>query len=186
MTAKTAVSRIVYPYAEALIAIGQETNTIDCINKDVNIISLLLKDSKEFKDFLLNPLISNTDKKNLVKNILNEQISDNFLRFLMVLFDRNRIIYLESILQVYLELSYDRLSIKVAEVFSASALSSEQQKTLVDKLRDMTGAKQVKLVLKIDKELIGGFTIQLGSRFIDKSIKGQLNQMANCLSSSSI
>ena len=57
MTAKTAVSRIVYPYAEALIAIGQETNTIDCINKDVNIISLLLKDSKEFKDFLLNPLI---------------------------------------------------------------------------------------------------------------------------------
>jgi F-type H+-transporting ATPase subunit delta len=104
----------------------------------------------------------------------------------MVLFDRNRIIYLESILQVYLELSYDRLSIKVAEVFSASALSSEQQKTLVDKLRDMTGAKQVKLVLKIDKELIGGFTIQLGSRFIDKSIKGQLNQMANCLSSSSI
>jgi F-type H+-transporting ATPase subunit delta len=102
MTAKTAVSRIVYPYAEALIAIGQETNTIDCINKDVNIISLLLKDSKEFKDFLLNPLISNTDKKNLVKNILNEQISDNFLRFLMVLFDRNRIIYLESILQVYL------------------------------------------------------------------------------------
>jgi F-type H+-transporting ATPase subunit delta len=186
MTVKTAVSRIVYPYAEALITIGQETNTIDCINKDVNIISLLLKDSKEFKNFLLNPVISNTDKKNLVKNILNEQISDNFLRFLMVLFDRNRIIYLESILQIYLELSYARLSIKVAEVLSANALSSEQQKSLVDKLQKMTGAKQVKLVLKIEPDLIGGFTIQMGSRLIDKSIKGQLNQMANCLSNASI
>jgi F-type H+-transporting ATPase subunit delta len=47
----------------------------------------------------------------------------------------------------------------------------------------MTGATQVKLILRIDKSLLGGLTIQIGSQLIDTSIKGQLKLMASCLGS---
>jgi len=181
MAVKSSIPKIAYPYAEALMSLGQSTNTVDCINKDINIVSVLLNESADFKNFLLNPVISVKDKQSLVKNILNDQVSDNFLRFLMLLFDRNRMAYLESIIKVYLELSYKQLSIKVAEVVSAIPLSSDQQIALIEKLKVMTGANQVKLVLRIDKSLLGGLTIQIGSQVIDTSVKGQLRQMASCL-----
>jgi|TARA_B110000977_G_scaffold201265_1_gene295044 F-type H+-transporting ATPase subunit delta len=183
MAVKTSIPKIAHPYAEALMALGQKTNTVDCINKDVNIISVLLNESKDFKSFLLNPIISVKDKQSVVKNILHDQVSDNFLRFLLLLFDRKRIAYLESIIQAYLELSYKQLSIKIAEVVSSSPLSSDQQIALIEKLKVMTGATQVKLILRIDKSLLGGLTIQIGSQLIDTSIKGQLKLMASCLGS---
>ena len=52
MAVKTSIPKIAHPYAEALMALGQKTNTVDCINKDVNIISVLLNESKDFKSFL--------------------------------------------------------------------------------------------------------------------------------------
>ena len=43
------------------------------------------------------------------------------------------------------------------------------------------GAKQIKLALKVDPQLIGGFTIEIGSKMIDTSIRGQLKQISTLL-----
>ena len=45
----------------------------------------------------------------------------------------------------------------------------------------MTGAKQIKLALKLDPQLSGGFTIEIGSKMIDTSIRGQLRQISSLL-----
>ena len=68
-----------------------------------------------------------------------------------------------------------------AKVVSSVELSGQQQKSLATKLKQITGAKQIKLALKVDPELIGGFTVEMGSTFIDTSIKNQLSQLANTL-----
>ena len=81
------------------------------------------------------------------------------------------------------QLSGDRVS---AENFQQHAehyqrILSEAQKEIAEKLKIITGAKQIKLALKVDPELIGGFTVEMGSTFIDTSIKNQLSQLANTL-----
>jgi F-type H+-transporting ATPase subunit delta len=48
-------------------------------------------------------------------------------------------------------------------------------------LKKITGAKQIKLALKVDPQLIGGFTIEIGSKLIDTSIRGQLKQISTLL-----
>ena len=50
----------------------------------------------------------------------------------------------------------------------------------------MSGAKQIKLKLTVDEALIGGFIVQVGSKIIDSSIKGQLRQLASYLGASVI
>jgi F-type H+-transporting ATPase subunit delta len=64
-------------------------------------------------------------------------------------------------------------------------MSEGQQEALVAKLKAMTNVKQVKLDIKVDKTLIGGFTVQIGSRVIDTSIQGQLKKLASHLGASS-
>jgi len=54
-------------------------------------------------------------------------------------------------------------------------------KKFAERLKVITGAKQIKLALKVDPQLIGGFTVEIGSKMIDTSIRGQLKQISSLL-----
>jgi len=82
-------------------------------------------------------------------------------------------------------MAYKQASVEVAHVISSSEMSESQQEALVSKLKAMTGVKQVKLDIKVDKALIGGFTVQIGSQVVDTSIQGQLKKLASHLGASS-
>ena len=112
---------------------------------------------------------------------MSEQIDAITLNFLLLLVDRSRIEFLEAIAQKFLELSFKHESIEIAKVTSSIQLSTQQQKAIAAKLKIITGAQQIKLALKVDPSLIGGFTIEVGSKLIDTSIRSQLKQISTLL-----
>jgi F-type H+-transporting ATPase subunit delta len=175
------LSKVAEPYAVALLALALRSNALKETTNDMNIVSQFLSNSSDLKKFLGNPLITRDAKKNVVKDILGEQIGGNTLKFLLLLVERNRIQVLESIAQKFLELSYKQESIEIAKITSSIQLSADQQKDIAEKLKTITGAKQIKLALKVDPQLIGGFTIEIGSKMIDTSIRGQLKQISYLL-----
>ena len=99
----------------------------------------------------------------------------------MLLVDRGCISLLDTLAQRFLELSYKTEKIEIAKITSSIQLSADQQKNIAEKLKTITGAKQIKLALKVDPALIGGFTVEIGSKLIDTSIRGQLKQISNLL-----
>jgi F-type H+-transporting ATPase subunit delta len=175
------LSKVAEPYAEALLDLAISNDALKETTNDINIVSQFLANSSDLKKFLGNPLITRSAKKTVVKDILGEQIGGSTLKFLLLLVDRNRIQVLESIAQKFLELSYKQESIEIAKITSSIQLSAEQQKEIAEKLKVITGAKQIKLALKVDPQLIGGFTIEIGSKMIDTSIRGQLKQISSLL-----
>ena len=175
------VSKVAEPYAEALFDLAKSTDNLTEITNDMNIVSQFLANSKDLKKFLANPLITREAKKNVVKDVLDEQINSSSLNFLLLLVDRNRINTLEVIIQRFLELSCEQDSIVIAKVTSAVQLSSQQQQSLAEKLKQIANAKQIKLALKVDPKLLGGFIVEIGSQLIDASIRGQLRQISNAL-----
>jgi F-type H+-transporting ATPase subunit delta len=175
------LSKVAEPYAEALLDLAKSNDSLKETTNDMNIVSQFLANSSDLKKFLGNPLITKAAKKNVVKDILGEQIGGSTLKFLLLLVDRGRIQVLESISQKFLELSYKQESIEIAKITSSIQLSAGQQKDIAEKLKVITGAKQIKLALKVDPTLIGGFTIEIGSKMIDTSIRGQLKQISSLL-----
>ena len=103
------------------------------------------------------------------------------LFYLLLLVDRSRVAVLDEIAQKFLELSYKQESIAIAKVTSSVQLSARQQQNIAEKLKVISGAKQIKLALKVDPQLIGGFTVEIGSKLIDTSIRGQLRQISSLL-----
>ena len=175
------IGKIVEPYAEALLELANSSGSLKETTNDMNIVSQFLVNSSDLKKFLGNPLVTREAKKNVIKDILGEQIDKKTLTFLMLLVDRGRIAILGNIAQRFLELSYKSDSIQIAKIISSVQLSAEQQKNIAEKLKTITGAKQIKLALKVDPTLIGGFTVEIGSKLIDTSIRGQLNQITSLL-----
>jgi F-type H+-transporting ATPase subunit delta len=164
------LSKVSVPYAEALLDLAKSNDSLKETTNDMNIVSQFLANSSDLKKFLGNPLITKDAKKNVVKDILGEQIGDSTLKFLLLLVERGRI-----------EVSFKQDSIEIAKITSSIQLSAQQQKEIAEKLKVITGAKQIKLALKVDPALIGGFTIEIGSKMIDTSIRGQLKQISALL-----
>jgi F-type H+-transporting ATPase subunit delta len=173
--------KVAEPYAEALLDLAKSNNSLQDMTNDMNIVSQFLANSSDLKKFLSNPLITKDAKKNVVKDVLGEQIDGRTLKFLLLLVDRGRIQILENVAEKFLELSYKQESIEIAKITSSIKLSADQQKEIAEKLKIITGAKQIKLALKVDPQLIGGFTIEIGSKMIDTSIRGQLRQISTLL-----
>jgi F-type H+-transporting ATPase subunit delta len=175
------LSKVAEPYAEALLDLAKSNDSLKETTNDMNIVSQFLANSSDLKKFLGNPLITRSAKKTVVKDILGEQIGGSTLKFLLLLVERNRIQVLDSIAQKFLELSYKQECIEIAKITSSIQLSADQQKNIAEKLKLITGAKQIKLALKVEPQLIGGFTVEIGSKLIDTSIRGQLKQISNLL-----
>lgn len=173
--------KIALPYAEALLESAQEKQAVEQTNKDLNFIAGLLSKSSELQTFLDNPLITTITKKSVLKDLLVNQVNNFVVNFLLILVDRRRITLLSIIIEKYLELSYKVDSITIAEVRAAIALTEIQQVDLIQKLKNLTNSKEVKLVMKIDPELIGGLIIKVGSKVIDTSLAGKLKQMSSYL-----
>jgi len=179
-------NKIAKPYADAFLEIATGAGSLDATINDLNCITTALSESQDLEKAIQNPLISVAAKKDIIKSVFSGNVGGSTVKFMMVLCDRGRIEYLESISRLALELAYKKASIEVAYVTSSTEMSSSQQESLVDKLKTMTGAEQIKLEVSVDESLIGGFTVQVGSQIIDTSIRNQLKQLSAHLGASSL
>merc|ERR1711935_1333132 len=141
----------------------------------------LITETKELSIYLNNPIVSRKSKREVLAKILKSQLNIETFKFLMVLVDRDRINVLGAIINNYLELVYQAASIKMIEVSTASEFTNSQKETLIQKLKELTNAREIRLITTIDPSLIGGFLIQTESKIIDFTIKNQLQQLAKHL-----
>lgn len=176
--------KLALPYAEALLDITSKEGSLDKVINDLTSLSKILTESSDLKKALANPTLSSTTKKEIIKSVFKDAVSNTIIKFLMVLSDRGRIAYLADVIEKALELAYQKASIQIAYVTSSLELTSSQEEALVEKLQAMTGASQIKLNLTVDNSLLGGFIVQIGSKIIDNSVKGQLRQLSAYLGAS--
>jgi len=183
MSANPLASKIAAPYARALFDFSVDKNIMHQITADFQNLEIFLDESSELTDYLNNPLVSQDAKGEVLTKILKSQVNSETFKFLMVLVDRDRINLLKSVITNYLELVYETASIKTIEVVTAVEFSNTQKNTLIQKLKELTNAREIKLAITVDPNLIGGFLIKTESKVIDFTIKNQLQQLAKHLDS---
>ncbi|MEO1465046.1 MAG: ATP synthase F1 subunit delta [Cyanobacteria bacterium J06633_1] len=170
-------SEISEPYAQAIMSLAQQENLTDQFGETFRSLESLLSESKEFKDFVLNPVIKNEDKKSVLKQVMGDS-NPYIVNFMMLLVDKRRIVFLESIADQYLSLLRKLNQTVLAEVTSAQELTDEQKGNIVNKVKGIVEAKDVELKASVDPSLIGGVIIKVGSKVIDASLRGQLRRIS--------
>lgn len=194
MTNKMSAIKIATPYAEAFFQLGlslyvkdEDPDVFYQLIFDIQDLLKLLSECPELEVFLRNPLNSIESKKLTLEQCLSKKFSLYTVDFLNLLVDKKRIGYIESIGKIFLEKAYDFVCIKFVEVWSTIKLSSKQQKALTHKITDMLGpvftepyvqSPIIQLTLRIDPKILGGLVIKIGSKVIDLSLRGELQNLA--------
>ena len=170
-------AQVLEPYAEALMSLAQSNNLIEQFGEDIGSLLELLKNSEDLQLFLASPVVREEDKKAVLRRIGGEQLHPYVMNFLMILVDRRRIQFLEGILKKFQTLLRKLKQTVVAEVTSAVELTDAQRQSVSEKVKAMTNAHEVELDTNIDRDLIGGVIIKVGSHVIDASLRGQLRRI---------
>ena len=181
MSANPLAVKIATPYARALFDFSVEKNIMHQITADFQNLEIFLEKATELTDYLNNPIISQDAKREILTKTLQSQVNTETFKFLMVLVKRERINLLKSVIVNYLELVYETASIKMIEVSTAFPFTNSQKNALIQKLKDLTNAREIRLVINVDSSLIGGFLIKTKSKIIDLTIKNQLQNLAKHL-----
>jgi F-type H+-transporting ATPase subunit delta len=183
MSVNTLAAKIAAPYARALFDFSVDKNIMHQITADFQNLDIFLSESTELTDYLNNPIVRRDAKAEVLTKILKSQINSETFKFLLVLVSRDRINLLKSVIKKYLELVYETASIKTMEVVTAAEFSNAQKNTLIQKLKELTNSREIKLAITVDPSLIGGFLIKTESKVIDFTIKNQLQRLAKHLDS---
>jgi len=181
MSANPLTKKVAVPYARALFDFSVEKNIMHQITADFQNLDVFLDEASELTDYLNSPIVNQKAKREILEKTLKSQINSETFKFLMVLVERDRISLLRAVINNYLELVYQTASIKMVEVSTASAFTNAQKNTLIEKLKELTNAREIRLVINEDASLIGGFLIKTESKIIDFTIKNQLQQLAKHL-----
>ena len=181
MSGNPLTEKVAVPYARALFDFSIEKNIMHQITADFQNLDIFFNESQELATYLNNPIINQEAKREVLTKILKSQLNIETFKFLMVLVNRDRINVLSPIINSYLELVYQAASIKMVEVSTATEFTNLQKETLIQKLKELTNAREIRLITTIDSNLIGGFLIQTESKIIDFTVKNQLQQLAKHL-----
>eukprot|EP01023_Acetabularia_acetabulum_P002438 TRINITY_DN1097_c0_g1_i3.p2 TRINITY_DN1097_c0_g1~~TRINITY_DN1097_c0_g1_i3.p2 ORF type:complete len:227 (-),score=43.05 TRINITY_DN1097_c0_g1_i3:92-772(-) len=166
-------------YAGALVDLSKEKNALEEVHTDMDTLSSVLKNDEALKEFLVNPVIQEGKKYGVLDKIATEaSFSPYTTNFLKLLIQKGRMEAIQEIFEAF-ELEYCVLTdTQVATLRSVVQLDRDQQLSVAQKIKDLTGSKNIRLKPIIDESLIGGFIVEYGSSQIDLSVKGQLDKIS--------
>ena len=144
MSINPLASKIASPYARALFDFSVEKNIMHQITADFQNLENFLNESPELLDYLNNPIVSQTAKREVLTKTLESEVNTETFKFLMVLVNRDRTNLLLSIINSYLELVYETASIKMIEVSTAFPFANLQKNTLIQKLKELINVREIR------------------------------------------
>jgi F-type H+-transporting ATPase subunit delta len=164
-------------YAQALFALADEGKKLDQVAGDLATLRAMLETSEDMGRVIRSPLLSRDDAAKAMAALAKKaSLSELSANFLGVVARNRRLFALPGMISVYLsELSRRRGEV-AAEVITAAPLSAKQEAAITAALKQAVGAK-VTVSVKLDKSLIGGLIVRVGSKLIDSSIKSKLNRL---------
>ena len=164
-------------YSRALYEVAKEANELEKVESDIKAFNSLLKNNSDLKNFFNNPTQS-INNQNEAINILSEKLnlSKNLKNFLFLLIEKRRIFFISKILDSFLKLCLIKRGEIEASLISSKELSQSELENISKDL-SITMGSTLKFDYKIDKDLIGGLKLQLGSFMIDTSIKNKLKKL---------
>jgi len=170
------VYRISYRYANSLFKLAEEKNTLAKIAEDVELLFSTISNSKELRTLLKNPVIKSDKKKELLTKIFEGKISDDMMRFIDFVIEKNREDILLDIMQEFLNLRDNKEGILRVQVITAVEIDDNLKKE-IEKVLENKERKKIKSTYVINPNILGGYVIRFKDTVIDASLTHQLERL---------
>jgi F-type H+-transporting ATPase subunit delta len=166
-------AKVAIRYATSFLEASIEKNNLEQSASDMDVIFNAINKSSLLKRFLENPVVKSELKKKVLNEIFKKYVSDDTIKFLEFIVDKNRENALKDIAEKFLELKDDYTGVVRVDITSAFELSDDQKKDIQQKFQAILN-KKVVASFKVDENVLGGFVAKVKDTVYDASVSHQL------------
>lgn len=172
------VSRYARAFADVVASAHLDTAAID---RQLSDFLATWDDSSELRELFANPAVP-APQKVAILDKMNEKLAlQRELRNLIaILINNDRIVHIHEVADAYRAELQQRLGIRPAEITIARELAEQERKTLLAGVTRLAGA-EVQATFKLDRNILGGTVVRIGSTVYDGSVRGRLERLREAL-----
>jgi len=174
-------SLITLRYAKALYLKADEEHSLQEVLEDIRLIKKTFSENLDLDEAIHYPFIYPSRKKKILNNLFENKIQPVTLRFLYLVIDNKRDTYIRNILRNFIDLYNDRQGIKAVSLTSAVEIGDKERESVKSLVKKYFNAQKIDFQERIDKDIIGGFIIQIEDQLLDASVKRQLEKVRHTL-----
>lgn len=166
-------------YARSLYELAQQAGGQDKITEvlgELEQVCELLREDRAFAQFMASPVIDREQRRESLRRIFGNRVTDLTLRFLLVLNQNGRLNRLESVAAAYDHMVQEAFGRVEVDVFTPGPLGREQLDMLHKRIQQALGREPV-LHPYTESAMIGGIKLRIEDQLIDGSVANRLRRM---------
>ena len=157
-------------YAKSLIDLSKEKGQLDDVFKDILYVNDLMQKSPELITVLKSPVIPGDKKQKVLEALTAGKTGQIVASFNRLLINKGRESFLPEIVRAFIEQYKVFKGIHTVTLTTAIPISEDVKKSIIRKIQDGSGMREVELESLVHENIIGGFILEVDGRRVDASI----------------
>lgn len=170
-------SRAASRYVKSLLSLAVEKDALEAVHADMLMFSKIIDENRPFELLLKNPIIKHDRKREILNKVFAGRVHPLTMAIIDILTRKNREPLLPAIAKEFHSAYNLHQGIGRATITTAVPLDAPLRGEFEDIIKKLSEKGKVELIEKVDKDMIGGFVLNVGDRQIDASIKNKLKAL---------
>ena len=142
------------------------------------LFSKICAENRSFLVMLRSPVIRHENKKAILEKVFSGKVNGLTMAIINILTRKNREPLLPAIANEFHNAYNEYKGIGKAFITTTIPMDKDLRDAVENIVKELSNKKHVELEEKVDRDLIGGFILNVGDRQIDASIKNKLKALS--------
>lgn len=169
--------RVASRYVKSLLGLAVEQGVLDQIDQDMLLFSKVCDENRAFTLMLKSPIITHDKKWAVLQDIFQKKVNKLSMSIFKIITQKNREPLLPAIAKEFHNAYNVYKDIGKASIVTAFPLDDKLKAEIQGIAKKLSGKNQVELDEKVNKDLIGGFVLNVGDKQIDASVRSKIKTM---------
>lgn len=170
-------SRVASRYVKSLLGLAVQQGALEPVHQDMQLFDRVCRNSRDFVLMLKSPIVRHEKKHAVLETLFKGKVHPLTMGIIEILTRKNREPLLPAIASEFHIAYNDYKGIGKASVTSTQPLDAKLRGEIELLVKKLSNKKEVELEEKVDKDLIGGFVLNVGDLQIDASVKSKLKAL---------
>jgi F-type H+-transporting ATPase subunit delta len=172
-----AESRVASRYVKSLLGLAVEQGALEQVHNDMLLFDRICEQNRSFVLMLKNPIIKHSKKRDILEALFKGKVHDLTMAIFDIITRKNREALLPAIANEFHQAYNVYKNISTATITTAFPIDNELRSQFEGMVKSISKKDKVELKEEIDKDMIGGFVLDVGDKQIDASLKNKLKML---------
>ncbi|MBQ4917911.1 MAG: ATP synthase F1 subunit delta [Muribaculaceae bacterium] len=164
-------------YAKALYKFAIEEKASEEVYLQMKRLSESYEALPELKKTVDNPFLPVADREKVLLSASGAEKDGCLDKFILMVIKNNRESSMREMALSYGKIYREANNIAQVNIVTATQLPDDKLSQIIEVVQHQLEGKTIERTVTVDKDLIGGFTVQVDSMVLDASIKNELKKL---------